>query len=169
MSGNEQASGGCQCGAVRFRVAGALGRASIRHCRMCQKATGGLFAALVSVRREQVRWTRGEPARFRSSNHVSRGFCSACGTPLTYEEPGETMALTIGAFDRPDLIQPSLQYGIEAKLACVDGLAALPGMTTLEDLDEAGFLADIRSFQHPDRDTDTWPEARPDDLAPTGH
>ncbi|HET7714155.1 MAG TPA: GFA family protein, partial [Bauldia sp.] len=30
-------TGGCQCGAVRFRVA-ALGRASICHCRMCQKA-----------------------------------------------------------------------------------------------------------------------------------
>jgi hypothetical protein len=33
-------SGGCQCGAVRFRVDGELGRASICHCRMCQKAFG---------------------------------------------------------------------------------------------------------------------------------
>ena len=31
-------TGGCQCGAVRFRIEGALGRASICHCRMCQKA-----------------------------------------------------------------------------------------------------------------------------------
>ncbi len=32
-------TGGCQCGAVRFSV-GRLGRASVCHCRMCQKAFG---------------------------------------------------------------------------------------------------------------------------------
>jgi hypothetical protein len=34
-------TGGCQCGAVRYRIEGDLGRASICHCRMCQKAFGG--------------------------------------------------------------------------------------------------------------------------------
>ena len=43
-------SGGCQCGAVRFRVEGALGDASICHCRMCQKASGNFYQPLVSVR-----------------------------------------------------------------------------------------------------------------------
>ncbi|MBN8931604.1 MAG: GFA family protein [Rhizobium pusense] len=42
-------SGGCQCGAVRFH-AGKLGRASICHCRMCQKHTyhypGGVEIAI---------------------------------------------------------------------------------------------------------------------------
>ena len=41
-------TGGCQCGAVRFRVEGALGDASVCHCRMCQKAFGNFYAALVS-------------------------------------------------------------------------------------------------------------------------
>jgi len=36
----EQFSGGCQYGAVRFHVAGPLGKAGIYHCRMCQKAFG---------------------------------------------------------------------------------------------------------------------------------
>ncbi|MEQ8373768.1 MAG: GFA family protein, partial [Roseibium aggregatum] len=31
-------TGGCQCGALRFKVEGPLGEASICHCRMCQKA-----------------------------------------------------------------------------------------------------------------------------------
>ncbi|HEY2357583.1 MAG TPA: hypothetical protein VGH86_09040, partial [Phenylobacterium sp.] len=35
------ATGGCQCGAIRFRIDGELGEASICHCRMCQKALGG--------------------------------------------------------------------------------------------------------------------------------
>ncbi|MAA98314.1 MAG: aldehyde-activating protein [Stappia sp.] len=157
MTEDKGHSGGCQCGAVRFRVHGALGRASICHCRMCQKATGGFFAPLVAVSRDQIEWTRGERTLFRSSNHVSRGFCASCGTPLTYEEPGETMALSIGAFDHPERIPPSIQYGIERVLPYVDTLAGLPGRETLQDLEEASFLSDIRSFQHPDEDTETWP------------
>ena len=43
-------AGSCHCGAVRFRVEGALGDASVCHCRMCQKASGNFYAALVSVR-----------------------------------------------------------------------------------------------------------------------
>ena len=42
-------TGGCQCGAVRFRIKGKLGRPSICHCRMCQKQFGSFFGALVTV------------------------------------------------------------------------------------------------------------------------
>ena len=73
-------TGGCQCGAVRFR-AESLGEASICHCRMCQKATGGLFGPYATVKAAELVWTRGERARFQSSNKVWRGFCQACGTP----------------------------------------------------------------------------------------
>ncbi len=41
-------SGGCQCGAVRFR-ASHLGRPSICHCRMCQKHFGSFFGAFVTA------------------------------------------------------------------------------------------------------------------------
>ena len=50
-------TGGCQCGAVRFRVEGTLGDASICHCRMCQKASGNFYQPLVSVRGARVTWT----------------------------------------------------------------------------------------------------------------
>ncbi len=53
---NSRFTGGCQCGAVRFR-AERLGRASICHCRMCQKAFGGFFGPLVTA--YGVEWTRG--------------------------------------------------------------------------------------------------------------
>ena len=55
-------SGGCQCGAVRFRVDDELGEASICHCRMCQKASGAPFASLADIPLEQFSWTRGKPA-----------------------------------------------------------------------------------------------------------
>jgi hypothetical protein len=80
-------AGGCQCGAVRFRIDGTLGDASVCHCRMCQKAFGGFYAPLVSLGNAKLTWTRGALKKFKSSNFVERGFCEQCGTPLTYEAP----------------------------------------------------------------------------------
>lgn len=152
-------TGGCQCGAVRFHVEGALGDASVCHCRMCQKASGNFYLPLVSVRDAKLSWTRGEPKRFQSSNHGYRGFCADCGTPLTYEAP-DGVALTIAVFDDPAEIAPRIQWGIEAKLPYVDAIPGLPGEDTMADQDAASFLADLVSYQHPDHDTDTWPPER---------
>ena len=152
-------TGGCQCGAVRFHVEGALGDASVCHCRMCQKASGNFYLPLVSVRDAKLTWTRGEPKRFQSSNHGYRGFCGDCGTPLTYEAP-DGVALTIAAFDDPAEIAPRIQWGIEAKLPYVDTVHTLPGEDTMADQDAASFLADLVSYQHPDHDTDDWPPER---------
>lgn len=143
--------GGCQCGAVRFTLEGALGDASICHCRMCQKAFGNLFAPLVSVGSARLQWTKAEPTRFQSSSHVMRGFCPNCGTPLTYEAP-DGVALAIGAFDDPSVLRPVVQYGTEGKLPYTDDLPKLPGRPTADDHDSLGWLAELRSFQHPDHD-----------------
>ena len=149
-------SGGCQCGAVRFRVDGALGDASVCHCRMCQKAFGNFYAPLVSVRQAKLSWTRGAPKFFQSSNFVKRGFCADCGTPLCFEAP-DGIGLAIAAFDRPEGIVPTIQWGIEAKLPYVDHIPQLPGEDTMADQDAASFLANLVSYQHPDHDTAEWP------------
>ncbi|WP_378943505.1 GFA family protein [Mesorhizobium sp. ANAO-SY3R2] len=149
-------SGGCQCGAVRFRVEGALGDASVCHCRMCQKAFGNFYAPLVSVRGANLEWTRGEPKYFQSSNHVRRGFCENCGTPLTYTAP-DGVGLAIAAFDEAEEIAPTIQWGIEGKLPYVDHIHELPGQSTEEDQEAADFIHDIVSYQHPDFDTEQWP------------
>ncbi|MBX3575726.1 MAG: GFA family protein [Rhizobiaceae bacterium] len=149
-------SGGCQCGAVRFRVEGALGDASVCHCRMCQKASGNFYLPLVSVRGAKLEWTRGARKRFQSSNHAWRGFCGDCGTPLTYEAP-DGIALAIATFDEPEEIAPTIQWGTEAKLPYVDDVPSLPGEDTMADITDAPFLATLETYQHPDHDTDRWP------------
>ncbi|NTE85928.1 GFA family protein [Agrobacterium rubi] len=152
-------TGGCQCGAIRFRVEGDLTDSSICHCRMCQKAFGAYYAPLVSVRGKNFKWTRGEPKRFQSSNHVKRGFCAECGTPLTYEAP-DGIAVAAGAFDTPALYPPTKQWGTEAKLDFVDQLSNLPGHDTPDDFEAVPFLADLTPYQHPDHDTQAWPQER---------
>ena len=145
-------TGGCQCGAVRFRLEGKPGHVSICHCRMCQKAFGGFYAPLVSIDDAELTWTRGERALFQSSNHVRRGFCAACGTPLTYEDPTGP-ALAIGAFDDPSELAPVIQFGVEGKLPYTDRMPGLPVRETLQDAESASFLKTVVSFQHPDHDT----------------
>ena len=149
-------TGGCQCGAVRFACE-SLGRASLCHCRMCQKAFGSYFAPLASA--EGLTWTRGAPKHFQSSNVVRRGFCSDCGTPLTYEYPGG-VELALGAFDDPAALPPVIQMGLESRMPFFADLAGLPPRTPAEQENVAGFYASVVSHQHPDHDTDAWPPAR---------
>lgn len=146
-------TGGCQCGAVRFVVEDGLGRASVCHCRMCQKATGGFYGPFVTA--YGVRWTRGGPKYFQSSNAARRGFCGDCGTPLTFETGGY-VELTIGAFDHPSQVAPAIAVGLESKLPWVDGLGRLPTRSPQEAAEAAARSAVIRSYQHPDHDTDIW-------------
>jgi hypothetical protein len=161
MPPNEDAAltGGCQCGAVRFRV-GRLGRGSICHCRMCQKAFGGFFGPLISS--FEVTWTRGEPKYFQSSDKVKRGFCAECGTPLTYEEvdrpPDQQVEIAIGAFDNPAAAAPVIQVNLHDKLPFFDGLTSLPIRTEYSEGWQE-FMDHLVSYQHPDHDTDVWPPA----------
>jgi hypothetical protein len=108
-------TGGCQCGRIRYEAQVADDDAYLCHCRMCQRATGGVSIAFKNVKLEGVTWTR-EPDRFASSPIARRGFCSVCGTPLTFEyvEGSENIDLTVGSFDDPSRFRPTTHFGAEA-------------------------------------------------------
>jgi hypothetical protein len=144
-------TGGCQCGAVRFAIGGGLGRASLCHCRMCQKAFGAFYGPLVYAR--DLTWTRGAPKYFRSSNLVRRGFCGDCGTPLSFEPDGGVIDVAIGALDDPAMAKPTIQLAVEDAVAWVAELANLPGPTDDEAQRVTARYARVISFQHPDHDT----------------
>ncbi|HEY0918193.1 GFA family protein [Devosia sp.] len=153
---SEMFTGGCQCGAVRYRVEGPVRHASICNCRMCQKALGNFMAPFASFA-APVQWTRGQPSHFRSSAHVRRGFCNRCGTPLTYQIDGHGPSLTIGSFDRPDAIMPTVEFARDNRhpvFAHYDELVEEPLGATDEERD---LRAILKSYQHPDQDTTNWP------------
>ena len=100
--------GGCQCGAVRFEASGTPKFVCKCHCNSCRKATGAAFSTWVGFKNEQVSWLTKEPSFYESSPGVQRGFCPACGTPLTYAGKnwaGETHFL-VGVFDNPGVFTP---------------------------------------------------------------
>lgn len=124
-------TGGCQCGAVRYRVTGRLRNPHICHCRMCQKAFGSYFAPLAAAAREAVEWTRGAPSVHRSSQAAERGFCGQCGTPLTFAYVDQPMlCLSLGSLDDPVAVPPRRAYGLESKAPFLASLDTLPGVRT---------------------------------------
>ena len=116
--------GGCQCGRMRFETQGAPVFVSRCHCRSCRRATGAAFSTWVGFKEDQVRWRGDGPAFYASSPGVQRGFCNACGAPLTYagdQWPGETHIL-IGAFDDPSGFVPRKDVFTEDALSwALDG------------------------------------------------
>lgn len=108
-------SGGCQCGRVRYRTEVEPANAYLCHCRMCQRATGGVSIAFVGVKLADTEW-QGEPDWYRSSPIAKRPFCSRCGTPLGFQfvEGTDKMDLTVGSFDDPSPFTPKHHFGAES-------------------------------------------------------
>jgi hypothetical protein len=110
----EEVTGGCQCGRVRYRVSIDNDDAYLCHCRMCQRATGGVFAAFKNVLQADVVW-EGEPDQYASSPIATRGYCRECGTPLTFKYPDSAkIDLTVGSFDDPARFKPVSHFGAES-------------------------------------------------------
>ena len=110
-------SGGCQCGAVRYALYAEPYDTHICHCRMCQKAFGAFYAPFSKVQYRDFTWTRGKPAIFQSSPDVDRGFCPACGTPLTFAHKGsEYLDISVGSLDQPKKVKPEKQIGVESRI-----------------------------------------------------
>ncbi|MBP8234434.1 GFA family protein [Rhizorhabdus sp.] len=104
---------GCLCGAVRFTITADPLGARTCWCRLCQYLGGGTATANVVFPRDKVSWTghiRYHESIADSGNHMRRGFCPKCGTPLTSEalERPHLVFLRIGALDDPDLIGPDM-------------------------------------------------------------
>ena len=152
MSHQETLTGGCLCGAVRYEATGTPALSAICHCRMCQRAGGGPFMAFMRHAAADVAWS-GQPAIFKSSNFVERGFCAACGTPLTYQMKGaDRVSVTIASLDDPAEVAPRAQLGVEARIPWVEALASLPEHYTDDWLRKAK-IADVGNRQHPDHET----------------
>jgi hypothetical protein len=145
-------TGGCQCGAVRYRLDAAPG-ASICHCRMCQKASGGPFMAFGGVPNSSFVVTRGALSTFRSSDIAERGFCAACGTPLTYRlVGGRRVGVTLGSLDAPNGVAPEEQLGADSRISWLAAVLVAPE-TSLSDWLKSKQITSVGSRQHPDHET----------------
>jgi hypothetical protein len=110
----ESMSGGCQCGRIRYTVEIDDFEAYPCHCRMCQRATGGVSIAFKNVEKAKLSWSQ-EPEYYASSPIARRSFCRECGTPLGFEYTDHVKCdLTVGSFDDPSRFVPVAHFGVES-------------------------------------------------------
>ena len=103
-------TGGCYCGNVRYEVTGVPFDSNVCHCIDCRRISGAPMFAWFSVQTPDLRYVRGEPRRFASSERAHREFCPDCGTPLTYqndETPDEIDVATC-TLDDPGAVPPDV-------------------------------------------------------------
>ena len=111
---SEQMTGGCACGRIRYTASVADDDAYLCHCRMCQRATGGVSIAFKNVKKAGVAWDH-EPDWYVSSPIARRPYCRECGTSLGFAFPDSVnMDLTVGSFDDPSRFRPKSHFGAES-------------------------------------------------------
>mgnify|MGYP006425277347 CR=1 FL=1 len=83
-------TGGCNCGAVRYRITGPMRPIVACHCRECRRASGHYTAATRVAGADieidgldAVQW-------YATSTWARRGFCRTCGCQLFFVPVAET-------------------------------------------------------------------------------
>jgi hypothetical protein len=104
--------GGCQCGAVRYRITGTPIMTAICHCTMCRRANAAPAVAWAMFKQDDVSFSGTAPKLFASSAEAERGFCANCGTQISFLAsflPG-LIDITIGSMDDPEQAPPRFHY-----------------------------------------------------------
>lgn len=77
--------GHCQCGGVRFRTSGPVRSSGHCHCESCRRAASSPVTTFFTVPRDSARLEGDSLHFYASSPGVRRGFCSNCGSPMSFE------------------------------------------------------------------------------------
>lgn len=76
--------GGCQCGAIRFRLSPGPSSLYVCHCTECHKQSASAFGISLVVRRATLTVTQGAPKSWVRRTDSGRSlrclFCPTCGS-----------------------------------------------------------------------------------------
>lgn len=98
-----QLTGRCLWEAISHQIQGPLGPVFNCHCSKCRRWHGSAFRTRASIRRSHFRWLSGEHllSRFRSSDSVTKTFCSVCGSNLaSYEDDPSLVGIAPGGLEQ---------------------------------------------------------------------
>ena len=112
-------TGGCQCGAVRYEIAGSPLATYVCHCRECRKQSASAFGISVTVRTSDLHltqgtvksWTRGTD----SGRRLKCVFCPECGSRLWHERD-ENLSIKAGSLDEPVDVAQAIHIWTSRKL-----------------------------------------------------
>ena len=121
-------AGGCLCGAVRFASTADALDAGYCHCTLCQRSTGAPVLAWASYPAAAFTYTSGIPARYASSDHGHREFCSRCGTQVAFvdSERTATVEVNVGSLDNRESVHPRYHIWYRSRIGWFDTDDDLP-------------------------------------------
>jgi hypothetical protein len=123
-------TGGCLCGAVRYRLTAEPVASRICWCRNCQYiASNGTVSAIFPSASIEISGTPGEHVSGADSgNQVRRRFCTQCGSHLFADSTGRVglTVVRLGTLDDPSSVLPTANIWSTSapQWACMD--PALP-------------------------------------------
>jgi hypothetical protein len=126
LSGNE-ITGGCLCGVIRYTATAMPTWVNHCHCRDCQQHGGGAMATWVTFESAIIKFAN-PLAIYQSSESAERGFCSRCGSTLTWQSRSnrDLIDVAAGTLDEPAIITPQEHLFWSRHLAWLDVTDALP-------------------------------------------
>ncbi|MCJ1467204.1 hypothetical protein MMC07_005827 [Pseudocyphellaria aurata] len=94
--------GGCFCGGVQYTSTALPSDIQNCHCSMCRRLSGAPFLAFADFPLDAVTFDpKGSLQILYLSGVAERGYCSACGTPvtMTYKCQPDMMGIAAGTID----------------------------------------------------------------------
>ncbi|MBM0741255.1 GFA family protein [Phormidium sp. CLA17] len=105
-------TGGCQCERIRYQLLAEPLTLYVCHCTECQKQSSSAFGMSMTIPREALIITQGQPQEWRrkgdSDREVVCFFCGNCGTRLFHqpERNPQITNLKPGTLDDTSWLQP---------------------------------------------------------------
>jgi hypothetical protein len=119
----ENLTGGCACGAIRYKLTASPLIVHACHCRDCQRITGSAFVINIWIERKFVESDSPAPKSFRLAGGSGKShdvfFCSECGVYLWsryHGAPGDFLFVRAGTLDNPDVVTPDVHIFTRSKV-----------------------------------------------------
>lgn len=123
-------TGRCLCEAIAYEIEGELGTVYNCHCSKCRRWHGAAFRTRASVRRSQFRWLCGEEllSHYKSSDNVTKTFCSVCGSNLAsfYESEPDVVGIALGGLEQDPGARPEANIFVASKAPWYEICDGLP-------------------------------------------
>lgn len=136
----ESFTGGCSCGAVRFRMNARPLFVHGCHCRGCQRQSGSAFAINALIETDRVELLSGAPEAVDLPTPSGAGQrvmrCPVCRVAVWshYLRAGTKLAFVrVGALDEPDRFPPDIHIWTESKQPWVTLPAGVPAVPAYYD------------------------------------
>lgn len=114
-------TGGCQCGATRYKATGPAKQVLACHCTDCQRQSGSAFGLVMVIDEADFQLTKGEVKTFVSIADAGRektgAFCPECGSRIYHViawRPG-MLSIRAGTLDDTSWLEPKVHLWTSRK------------------------------------------------------